>query len=1083
MIQIPFEIIHGAQVFFSNAFIQAAEKLIVQSRVIISFKKGDFDHYCVVSGLIKSERSHEAKFAYKKRFENTEEGPLFSNCDCNLWAKEHHCPHTCALFLAYSLEKYLLKINPELASQFETTSALPPLSHRNIGVSPDEYGTIIDSPQRLNNAGANASYQSLYYNLHNNRIMPFQCGHHFDGRLIFKINTNQFDQEIHGIHTNLTFCYKNKNNVLQEKISIFENLYLYNWEDGQGLELTHAQKSLVQKIRNNKYTWSTNDYIEHYFLYNKQNFNDHENETNIGVILNHVEIEKIPIIHPHIRFKVQSAAKANIIDENTSYKKESKNVLLDIEFFDENEKICPPPKVLSQFSFSGGHLDGFRKKIEAYDFIKTFTHNIEYGGEEYKKSLTNCTHKTSFQASIDQLFILDHNFYFYEDVLYSYDNLFIKNLFIQLKKCFQETIFRFSEFNHELFSYSMRLPAIDFLNGLSSFQKFSTPFGCQIFYEKDHISTWSSRVKFERRASTTKWFDLEIALGEDDLDVVRNADLSTGISITNKGLILLTEDQKEFIKFVKKFIKEETKLSAEADSQSEEPKKLKKYLLPFNKARMFEIFELQKFGLDNLLTAEELIICKKLLHLEEVPSYPIPVGLENILRPYQITGYHWLKFLYENKLGACLADDMGLGKTLQAITFLQSIYNDISKVLIICPVTILINWEKEITKFSTMKAKIYHGGSRSLDGEEKIILTSFGVLKKEHETTLAQYTFDVLILDEVQHLKNLRSLGAFAARSIKANFHICLTGTPVENDLAEFYNILDLSVPGIWGDLQIVRVISNTESRSLARKTSAPFILRRTKSQVLTELPPKTENTIVLSFPDEEQKNYNQKLVMIRNRIQNSPSQRKYGEILKGLLELRQACLWQTENNIKPASISKVEEIHSVKVDFLMEQIEEILAEGHQAIIFSQFTTYLDIIQKHFDKKMWKAVRIDGTQSLKKRQEQVDLFQENKVPLFLISLKAGGVGLNLTAASYVFIMDPWWNPAVESQAIDRAHRIGQQNNITVYRPIIKSSVEEKVLELQVLKKQLFHELLPDNDDTAFTGKLSMKDFEFLFEKE
>lgn len=1083
MIQIPFEIVRGAQGFFSNTFIQAAEKLIVQSRVVISFKKGDFEQYCVVSGIIKSERSHEAKFSYKKRFENTEEGPLSSNCDCNLWDKKNHCPHSCALFLAYSLEKYLLKINPELAHQFESSSSLPPLSHRSIGVSPEEYGTIIDSPQRLNNSGASASYQSLYYNLHNNKIVPFQSSERFEGKLIFKINTNEIDYDINSTRTNIVFCHKDKSDVLHEKISLFENLYLYNWESGQAFELTFAQKGLIQKIRNNKYTFNINDYIGQYFIYNKDNFNEREQESNLGIVLNHQTIENIPVVHPLVRLKVQSVSKTQNTSEGKVQKGESKNVLLQLEFFDENEKICPPPKILSIFSFSGGFLEGFKKKIEAYDFIKTFTHNIEFGGEEYKKSLNSCSFKNNFQSAIDQLLNLDKNYFYHSEQLYSYDNLFIKNLFVQLKKCFQETVFRFSDYNQELFSFTMRLPAIDFLNGLSAFQKFSTPFGCQIFYEKDHISTWTSRVKFERRASTTKWFDLEIALGEDDLDIVKNADLATGISITNKGLILLTEDQKEFIKFVKKYIKEESLQSKEIKEENDNDTPMKKYVLPFNKARMFEIFELRKFGLDHLLIPEELAICEKLLNLESVPSYPLPSGLENILRPYQVTGFNWLSFLHENKLGACLADDMGLGKTLQAIAFLQSIYDDITKVLIICPVTILINWEKEIFKFSNMKAKIYHGGSRSLDGEEKIILTSYGVLKKEHETTLAQYNFDILILDEVQQLKNLRSLGAFAARSLRANFHICLTGTPVENDLAEFYNILDLSVPGLWGDLQIVRVVSNSESRNIARKTSAPFILRRTKSQVLKELPPKTENTIILSFPDEEQNNYNQKLVLIRDRIQNSPSQRKYGEILKGLLELRQACLWQTKNNNKVTNSTRVEEINSVKINFLMEQIEEILAEGHQAIIFSQFTTYLDIIQKHFDKKTWKTVRIDGSQSLKKRQEQVDLFQEKVVPLFLISLKAGGVGLNLTAASYVFIMDPWWNPAVESQAIDRAHRIGQQNNITVYRPIIKSSVEEKVLELQVLKKQLFQELLPENDETTFTGKLTMKDFEFLFEKE
>ena len=349
-------------------------------------------------------------------------------------------------------------------------------------------------------------------------------------------------------------------------------------------------------------------------------------------------------------------------------------------------------------------------------------------------------------------------------------------------------------------------------------------------------------------------------------------------------------------------------------------------------------------------------------------------------------------------------------------------------------------------------------------------------MKREIDETFSDEHFDIVILDEVQHLKNIRSQGAYAARKISADFRICLTGTPVENDLAEFYNILDLSIPGIWGDLQFIRTSSNKKSRLLARKTAAPFILRRTKGQVLTDLPPKIENNVVLSFSKHEDDDYKNSLLRIKNKIQNAPSKKKYGEILRGLLELRQKCLWQKRTGEMTFREAMVD---SSKIEFLMETLEQILEEGHQAIVFSQFTTYLDIIQKVISERHWKWARIDGTQTVKKRQSQVEIFQEGKAPVFLISLKAGGVGLNLTAASYVFIMDPWWNPAVESQAIDRAHRIGQQNTLTVYKPIIKGSVEEKVLELQAMKKELFKDLLPDDDETLFTGKLTMKDFESL----
>ncbi|MBP5296605.1 MAG: DEAD/DEAH box helicase, partial [Bacteriovoracaceae bacterium] len=444
-------------------------------------------------------------------------------------------------------------------------------------------------------------------------------------------------------------------------------------------------------------------------------------------------------------------------------------------------------------------------------------------------------------------------------------------------------------------------------------------------------------------------------------------------------------------------------------------------------------------------------------------------NLAQLLRPYQQIGHHWLCFLYEHRLGACLADDMGLGKTVQAISFLQYVYPKVKRILIVCPLTLLLNWSKEFKKFSSLTPYIYHGGERSLPPEEKIILTSYGVIKKDAAVALKDELFDILIMDEVQHLKNLHTLGAKAARMLQANFRICLTGTPVENNLAEFFNILDLSLPGLWGDLKLMQQTVQQDLRFAARQTASPFILRRTKAQVLQELPPKQENIVYLEFSPSERLHYQRQLQRIRNQLAIAKGKMKYSTILQGLLKLRQCCLWQKGTSIL-----------SRKIDFLLETITSILGSGHQAIIFSQFTTYLDIIQNAFKAHNYNFSRIDGTQSIKKRQQQVDLFQEGKNPLFLISLKAGGVGLNLTAASYVFIMDPWWNPAVENQAIDRAHRIGQKNTLTVYRPVIKDTVEEKILDLQNLKRQLFQDLFPDQDEQYFMGRLTMKDFELFF---
>src|SRR5690606_21122664 len=277
-----------------------------------------------------------------------------------------------------------------------------------------------------------------------------------------------------------------------------------------------------------------------------------------------------------------------------------------------------------------------------------------------------------------------------------------------------------------------------------------------------------------------------------------------------------------------------------------------------------------------------------------------------------------------------------------------------------------------------------------------------------------------------------------------------------------------LSVPGIWGEASFIKTTSTKKSRLLARQTVRPFILRRTKDQVLTELPEKVENHIFLSFSEEEKEHYIATLAQLKYRMENVQTGRKYGEILKSLLELRQLCLWQN-----------LRQLYSTKIDFLIENLEQILGEGHKVLVFSQFTTYLDIIQNRVREHGWKYARIDGSQSFKKRADEVDRFQEGDAEVFLISLKAGGVGLNLTAASYIFLMDPWWNPAVESQAIDRAHRIGQENKLTVYRPIIKDSVEEKVLVLQQTKRELFRDLMAEDDDQYFSGKLNMEDFQHL----
>lgn len=1043
---IPESINDECKKYFTPTLIQNGLRFFKLSRVSISFKKGSPETYYIVSGIVRDDRTHETKIVYKKRLEGTEEGPLSSNCDCHHWKEGVHCPHVVALFLTYHVQQFIEALG-EGTADYDNESGLPPIViNSSFGVNVAEYGTILSGAHQLIGAPAAPTYSSLQYLLHNKKVVPFPMPDTFKGKL-----------QVHLFHDEKTrFKYKGPASdeyKIYPEISLFENLYLFNWKNGSVLHLPADLKILIQRIRLNPYSYTINDVLSNIMELNLYAL--------VDLFIEGVPLEEIKTVTPKCRLTLAPAEKKGLLHAN-------------LEFFDEAEVLVSPPEFFSHFTFNHGILSHFKKKQDAYDFVMAVADSLKNGNENYKKFIVSASKKTKAQQLITEL-QKNREAVTYDQsnkVICRYDNSIVKELFLLMVQHFGDQFFRYAQVDGEnkKIKYDVQ-PAVVF-QGLTEFHRQVTLFGIEIYYDRHEISKWNSRIRFERRSSSTKWFDLELNIDQDDLAVIQEADLESGMVITKKGLILLSKEQKDLIRFMQKYTKYE---AVDTQTKIDGSQSFKKFILPFNRARIFELFELRKIGIDGALSEEEIALCEKLANLTEMPTYEVPAQIKATLRPYQVTGYNWLRFLYEHRLGACLADDMGLGKTLQTITFLQSIYDKLERVLVVCPVTILLNWEKEIEKFSEMSMHIYHGGSRELPMDKKIILTSYGVMKKESEAIFANINFDILVLDEVQHLKNVRSLGAFSARKIQADFRICLTGTPVENDLSEFYNILDLSMPGIWGDLQFVRAVSNAKTRGIARRTASPFILRRTKAQVLHDLPPKIENNVYLELNEEELQHYQQNMVSIRSRINSSTSSAKYGEILRGLLQLRQNCLWQNRTGDL-----NYKNIDSTKIEFLMETLETILEEGQQAIIFSQFTTYLDIIQQFFREKHWKFSRIDGSQSINKRQEQVELFQSQKNPIFLISLKAGGVGLNLTAASFVFIMDPWWNPAVESQAIDRAHRIGQKNTLTVYRPIIKNSVEEKVLKLQEEKKQLFTDLLSTDDDQIFSGRLTMKDFEMLF---
>jgi SNF2 family DNA or RNA helicase len=939
------------------------------------------------------------------------------------------------------------------ATPWSGESILPPVNlSSGMGVTAHEYGTIIASPASLEGAPGNATYSSLQYLLHTKKVVNFPIPKKFEGKMILNIDTKTES------FPKLRFKYLDIEEKTFFQISLLEGIYLFNWQNGEAYALNADQRDLIIKLRRK----ITGDIINinevlAYALTVDQHF--------LNIELDGHNTSEIPVINPICKIHLEPS-------DDTTF------ISFSIFFHDQNDIKIDPPRFLQHFTHSGGRLGDFTRKKDAYQFIQDLTLYLKKEVISFRNSLTQSKVRDFWFDEITALESRTHTLE-YDPIsvrLIRYEHSFFQDLVSAFFECFGEVFFRFALVDKNESCLSYKITYNNLISGLFAFQEKLKVHQLEIYYDKKEIRGWRSKIRFERRQSSEKWFDLDLELSPEDLEVIRKADIESGIALTSAGMVVLDRDAKNLARFMQKYTKYE---GQEIDSENVEgseniESRVHKFVLPFSRARIFELFELKKLGVEGVLTQEEEDLCEKLRTLDKIPEYELPKEIKGELRPYQVTGYRWLRFLYEHKLGACLADDMGLGKTIQTITFIQSIYHEVNRILIVCPVSILLNWENEFKKFSNMPVHIFHGGERSFPDDAKIVLTSYGLMKKEVHSAFEHLDFDLIIMDEVQHLKNIRSLGAYAARKLKANFRICLTGTPVENDLAEFFNILDLAIPGLWGDLEFVRTSSNQKTRLLARNSAKPFILRRTKAQVLTELPPKIEQNVILNFSEEEKKTYLERLVKTKNLISNSPSKQKYGEILKGLLYLRQSCLWQSEST--PPNPKNYQ---STKIDFMMEQLEQILEEGHQALVFSQFTTYLDLMQHILREKHWKLSRIDGSMNVNKRQAEVEQFQSGKTQVFLISLKAGGLGLNLTAASYVFLMDPWWNPAVENQAIDRAHRIGQMNKLTVFKPIIKDSVEEKVLKLQDTKRELFKDLLPDDSDNYFSGKLSMKDFEHL----
>jgi SNF2 family DNA or RNA helicase len=480
---------------------------------------------------------------------------------------------------------------------------------------------------------------------------------------------------------------------------------------------------------------------------------------------------------------------------------------------------------------------------------------------------------------------------------------------------------------------------------------------------------------------------------------------------------------------------------------------------------------------------------ERLLEFDEMEDVPEPKNFKGSLRPYQKAGYNWLEFLNEYGFGGCLADDMGLGKTVQTLTMLlkEKESNPGMPSLLVMPTSLVYNWEMEAAKFTPdLKILNYTGTSRDKNtanfANYDLIITSYGIIRVDADI-LSDFYFNYIILDESQAIKNPDSVIAKAVQLLKSRRKLILTGTPIENSTMDLWSQMSFVNPGLLGTQQFFKkkfLIPIEKQKDVARtmKLNAlikPFILRREKSQVAKDLPEKIENIQYCDLSPQQREYYDKEKNLYRNRlidvIETEGVQHSQMLLLQGLTRLRQIA-----NH--PSMVDDEYTGDSGKFEDITYMLSNALGKDHKILVFSQFVKHLKIIEKYLIEQGIKYAYLDG--SVKDRQAQVEKFQENEdIRVFLISLKAGGVGLNLTSADYVFLLDPWWNPAAEAQAVDRAHRIGQKNTVFTYKFIGRDTVEEKILKLQQTKLKLAKDLITIEE--SFIKSLSKEDITNLFD--
>ncbi len=571
------------------------------------------------------------------------------------------------------------------------------------------------------------------------------------------------------------------------------------------------------------------------------------------------------------------------------------------------------------------------------------------------------------------------------------------------------------------------------------------------------------------------WFEVSGGLTVDDDLVLDMKRLFEILNTTNKRFIPLEDGR--FLALTKEFRKRLEELDAYAERKGKEIR-----LHPLAAMTVSDLIE----SIPNVEVDEawKSRIGRIRAGQEIIPRVPSTLRAE--LRDYQVEGYTWLSRLAHMGIGGCLADDMGLGKTIQAIAvMLERAAHGPS--LVVAPTSVCWNWMSEVNRFApTLNAVQFNGNNRQELAKNlkhhDVLVTSYGLLIQETEL-LSAIEWNTIVLDEAQAIKNVLTKRSRAAMGLNGNFRIATTGTPIENHLGELWTLFNFINPGLLGSMQRfnarfavpIERYNDRDARKRLKRLIQPFMLRRLKSQVLEELPPRTEVVLQVEMSSEETAFYEalRRQALEKIETDTAPVAQQHFRILAEITKLRQAAC-------NPRLVIPDTPLSSSKLEVFGEIVSELLENRHKALVFSQFVGHLDLIREYLDNRKTSYRYIDGSTPPRERKQEVDGFQSGHGELFLISLKAGGLGLNLTAADYVIHMDPWWNPAVEDQASDRAHRIGQQRPVTIYRLVTKGTIEEKIVKLHQEKRDLAGSLLDGSD---ISGKITAEELVRLIKQE